>query len=68
MASCRLYDDGVEEDTLIPDDDIDPIYRLSSKVLEEYYTSRMQSLDEDEFESEDEYKQSLDLTGPPPES
>ena len=56
------HHDGVEEDTLP-----EPIY-LSRKVLEEYYASRIQPLDEDEFESEDEAEEPLDLTAPPLES
>ena len=50
------HHDGVEEDTLP-----EPIY-LSRKVLEEYYASRIQPLDEDEAE------EPLDLTAPPLES
>ena len=56
------HHDGVDEDTLP-----EPIY-LSRKVLEDYYASRIQHIDEDECESEDETEETLDLTAPPLES
>ncbi len=56
------HDGGEDEDTLP-----EPIY-LSRKVLEEYYAARSQHVEEEEFESEDEAEEPLDLTAPPLES
>ena len=57
------HHDGADDDTLP-----EPIY-LSRRVLEEYYNSRIQHVDEDDlFESEDEAEETLDLTAPPLES
>lgn len=67
MASYGYGED--HHDGPWPDDDMlpEPIY-LSRKVLEEYYTSRMQQVDDEDFESDDEPEETLDLTAPPLES
>jgi hypothetical protein len=58
------HDGGYDDEEQLPE----PIY-LSRKVLEEYYAARSQHVDqEEEFESEDEAEETLDLTAPPLES